>query len=129
MPCCLVLDLPRFHIRHQSSRNCGKWDRIGVCRLRFPCFELCLVLPIVLLIRCGFYLLWLGLVFADVKSSENGTDLRRPGTIVILIETLNLDGEWLLTVVGEMVERFDQGWREGTFSPSVISEADCQGLF
>ena len=41
--------------------------------------------------------------------AEEGTDLRRPGKIVILIEMLDLDGECLLAVVREMVERFDQG--------------------
>jgi len=43
-----------FQIRHQSPRNGGKEDRIGLCRPRFSCVELYLVLRLVLLTRCGF---------------------------------------------------------------------------
>lgn len=31
---------------------------------------------------------------------EDGADLRRPGTTVLLIEMLDLGGEWLLAAVG-----------------------------
>ena len=58
-------------------------------------------------VPCPARLLWLldPFVFGDVKDSlaaEDSTDLRRPGTRVILIEieTLNLYGEWLFAVVG-----------------------------
>ena len=46
--------------------------------------------------------LWPGLLFDDVEDSlvvEDGADLRRPGTIILFIQTLDLGGEWFLTVV------------------------------
>jgi len=36
----------------------------------------------------------------DPLLAEDGVDLHRPGTIVLLIETLDLGGEWLLAVGG-----------------------------
>ena len=93
-----------FYNHHQSSGDHGNRDRVGLCSLYFPCFEVCLVIALVLITCLSLRLIWFGLAFdGDIKNLlvvKDGMNLCRPRMIILFVETLDLDGEWLLTVAG-----------------------------